>query len=176
MQNNQLDLDRYSEELTEYLLKLATGAGYLDGELLSSPDIDDAWLGYSAEFYADAVHNFNEYPEYCLACAGYLGMAVAHLWDADWEKYSKTAYSYFLGPRGFDDMDDHITGNILREGERSVAAMESCSAAANHFLFKSGAEPGTAKAYRLFLKSMEVMYRIGAAIELRRAGYRFERQ
>ena len=54
MQNNQLDLDRYSEELTKYLLKLATGAGYLDGELLSSPDIDDAWLGYSAEFYADA--------------------------------------------------------------------------------------------------------------------------
>ena len=39
---------------------------------------------------------------------------------------------------------------------------------------KSGAEPGTADAYRRFLISGEVMYRIGAAIELARLGYRFE--
>ena len=72
-------------------------------------------------------------------------------------------------------MDDHITGNILRESDKSVAAVESCSAAAAHFLYKSGAEPGTAEAYKRFLKTMEVMYRIGAAIELNRLGYKFEK-
>ena len=45
--------DKYREDLTAYLLDVATGNGY---------------------------------PEYCLACAGYLGMAVAHLWDKDWPK------------------------------------------------------------------------------------------
>jgi len=169
-----MDLEQYSEELTEYLLKLATDSGYLKGVLLNSPDIDDAWLRYSPSFYGDAVHNFNEYPEFCLACAGYLGMAVAHLWDKDWEKYKDIRYSFFLGSRGFDDMDDHITAAILHESDKSVAAMESCSAAANHYLFKYGAEPGTAEAYRLFLKTLAVMYGIGAAIELSRLGYKFE--
>ena len=169
-----METDKYSEDLTEILVRQATGAGLLHGVLLSSPDIDDAWAGYSASFYGDAVHNFNEYPEFCLACAGYLGMAVAHLWDQDWQQYKDCPYSFFMGPRGFDDMDDHITGSILHEGEKSIAAMESCSSAAKHFLIKSGAEPGTAEAYRLFLKSVAVMYRIGASIELSRLGYRLQ--
>lgn len=168
--------NNYSENLTEHLLEVASGSGFLKGVLLSSPDIDDAWMRYAADIYGDAVHNFNEYPEFCLACAGYLGMAVAHLWDEDWIKNQDRPYSFFQGPRGFDDMDDHITGAILKEKDRSVAAMESCSAAANHYLYRSGAEPGTAEAYHLFLKTMEVMYRIGAAIELCRLGYRFEKQ
>ena len=170
-----MENENYSRELTDLLVEVATGNGYLKGDLLSSPDIDEAWMNYAASLYGDAVHNFNEYPEFCLACAGYLGMAVAHLWDKNWMQYKDSPYSFFQGVRGFDDMDDHITANILREGEKCVAAMESCSAAANHFLYKSGAEPGTAEAYRRFLKSMEVMYRIGAAIELCRLGYKFEK-
>ncbi len=170
-----ISIEKYTGELTEYLLEVTTGGGYLKGELLSSPDIDEAWMNYAAGICADAVHNFNEYPEFCFACAGYLGMAVAHLWDKDWQLNKDKPYSFFQGPHGFDDMDDHITVNILREKKRSVAAMESCSFAANHFLYKSGAEPGTAEAYRLFLKTMDVMYRLGAAIELCRLGSRLEK-
>ena len=40
---------------------------------------------------------------------------------------------------------------------------------------KSGAEPGTAEAYRFFLISIEVMYKIGAAIWLNHMGYKFEK-
>ncbi|MBQ9462979.1 MAG: hypothetical protein IJU68_04905 [Bacteroidales bacterium] len=167
--------EQYREELTQDLLQTATGGGYLEGVLLNSPDIDEAWLHYASELFGDAVRNFNEYPEYCLACAGYLGMAVAHLWDKDWQKYKDSPYSYFQGARKFDDMDDHITARILKEQKQSVAAMESLSAAANHFLYKSGAEPGTAQAYKHFLITMEVMYKLGAAIELSRLGYRFEK-
>ena len=122
-----------------------------------------------------AVREFNGYPEYCLACAGYLGMAVAHLWDKDWAKYMDTPYDFFQSERGFDDMDDYITGNILRESKHSVAAMHSLSAEAYHFLMKSGAEAGTAEAYRFFLISVEVMYKMGAAIWLNRLGYKFEK-
>ncbi|MBQ7467989.1 MAG: hypothetical protein IJS75_03890 [Bacteroidales bacterium] len=47
--------------------------------------------------------------------------------------------------------------------------------AAYHFLMKSGTEPGTTEAYRFFLISVEIMYKIGAAIELHRLGYKFEK-
>ena len=38
-----------------------------------------------------------------------------------------------------------------------------------------GAEPGTAEAYRFFLISIEVMYKMGAAIWLNHMGYKFEK-
>ena len=102
-------------------------------------------------------------------------MAVALLWDKDWEKYKETPYSYFQGERRFDDMDDHITDTILKDRKHSVAAMMACSSAAYNLLLHYGAEPGTAEAYRLFLISVEVMYKIGAAIELQHLGYKFDK-
>lgn len=167
--------DRYREALTTHLLQVCTDAGLLKGTLLSSPDIDEAWVRYAPSFYGDAVREFNAYPEFCLACAGYLGMAVAHLWDKDWAGYMDSPYSFFQGERGFDDMDDHITGTILKESRRSVHAMQTCSGEAYHYLMRERPEPGTAEAYRMFLASVEVLYRIGAAIELCRLGYKFEK-
>lgn len=168
-------IKKYKDELSAYLVDACTGNGLLKGTLLSSPDIDGAWLRYATSFYGDAVRNFNGYPEYCLACAGYLGMAVAHLWDKDWARYMESPYSFFQGERGFDDMDDHITGVILKESKHSVKAMQSVSANAYHFLMKEGPEPGTAEAYKLFLATVEVAYKVGSAIELCRLGYRFEK-
>ena len=72
--------EKYREDLTAYLLEVATGNGFLKGTFLNTPDIDEAWQRYATSFYPEAVKEFNGYPEYCLACAGYLGMAVAHLW------------------------------------------------------------------------------------------------
>lgn len=167
--------EKYREDLTAYLLEVATGNGYLKGMLLSTPDLDEAWQRYATSFYPEAVKEFNHYPEYCLACAGYLGMAVAHLWDKDWPKYKDAPYSFFQSERGFDDMDDYITDNLVKENRQCVAAMQSLSAETYHFLLKSGAEAGTAEAYRFFLISIEVMYKMGAAIELNRLGYKFEK-
>jgi hypothetical protein len=175
MEPEKNTVEKYKDDLTTNLLQSCSGSGLLKGVLLSSPDIDDAWMRFAPSFYGDAVRNFNAYPEYCLACAGYLGMAVAHLWDKDWMKYRDVPYSFFQSERGFDDMDDFITGNLLRESKYSVAAMQSLSADTYHFLMKSGAEPGTAEAYRFFLISIEVMYKIGAAIWLNHMGYKFEK-
>ena len=167
-------MEEYKDRLLRHLLEVCSSEGLLKGTLLQSPDIDEAWLRYAPSFYGDAVRNFNAYPEYCLACAGYLGMAVANLWDKDWERYRTAPYSHFLGERGFDDMDDHIAECILHETRRSGAAMQTCALEAHHFLVKDAPEPGTADAYRKFLATSEVMYRIGAAIELCRQGYRME--
>ena len=93
----------------------------------------------------------------------------------DWQKYKNTPYSFFQGERKFDDMDDHITDTILKDRRHSVDAMQSTAASAHHFLMRRSVEPGTAEAYRLFLITVEVMYKIGASIELCRLGYKFER-
>ena len=172
---HKMEVEKYRADLTAYLLATCTDAGLLKGELLSSPDIDQAWLRYAPSFYGDAVRNFNSYPEFCLGCAGYLGMAVAFLWDKDWSRYMDATYSYFQGERGFDDMDDHITDTILKDRKHSVPAMQSCAANAYHFLMRESPEPGTAEAYRLFLVTVETMFKIGAAIELCRLGYKFEK-
>lgn len=168
-------MEEYKDRLESHLLAVCTDAGLLKGSMLQTPDIDEEWLRYAPSFYGDAVRNFNEYPEFCLGCAGYLGMAVANLWDKDWDRYKSAPYSHFLGKRGFDDMDDHITECILHETRSSTAAMQTCALEAHHFLMRESPEPGTASAYRLFLATVEVMYRIGAAIELCRLGYKFEK-
>ena len=139
-------VDKYKDDLTANLLETCTGSGLLKGTLLSSPDIDEAWMRLAPAFYGDAVRNFNAYPD-----------------------------SFFQGERGFDDMDDHITDNILTDRKHSVPAMQSCSANAYHFLMRECTEPGTAEAYQFFLVTVEVMFKIGAAIELGRLGYKYEK-
>lgn len=88
--------EKYRDDLTACLVEVATSNGCLKGTLLNTPDLDETWQRYAPSFYGDAVREFNGYPEYCLACAGYLGMAVAHLWDKDWPKYMDMPYSFFL--------------------------------------------------------------------------------
>ena len=167
--------EQYRADLTQYLVEACTGGGYLKGTLLETEDLDEAWLRYAPSYYGDAVREFNGYPEYSLGCAGYLGMAVAYLWDKDWAKYKEMPYSFFQGERKFDDMDDHITDTILRDRNHSVPAMQSCAVDACHFLMREGPEPGTAEAYKMFLATVEVMFKTGAAIELCRLGYKFEK-
>ena len=170
-----MEENSFKDRLTEHLLRICTSEGYLGGTLLSSPDIDEAWVRYAPSYYGDAVYEFNGYPEFTLACAGFLGMAVAALWDRDWPRYREMPYSFFLGERGFDDMDDHIAADILKDRKWAPSALQSVSGAAYHYLMKEHPEAGTVEAYRLFLAACEVLFKIGAAIELHRLGYKYEK-
>ncbi len=170
-----MDVKIYESQLDEHLLDFATKAGLQKGMLLDSEDVDARWEAFAEPFLADAVKEFNEYPEYVLACAGYLGMAVAYHWDNDWEQYADCPYSTYQGARGFDDMDDFINDNILKDNEFAVDAMQRCSYAAYHFLMRYKIEPGTIEAYHSFVATVASMYRLGAAIELQRLGYKFEK-
>ena len=93
---NTADLDRYEAVLEEGLIKVCKGAGILGEEFLRSQDIDDKWNEYQQDYVADAVLNFNEYPEAAIAWAAFLGMAVAHNWDTDWDAHKNDSYkSYY---------------------------------------------------------------------------------
>ena len=40
------------------------------------------------------------------------------------EKYREEPYASFQGERGFDDMDDHITDNILRDRKHCLQSRD----------------------------------------------------
>lgn len=106
--------EKYESDLVDRLVELSTARGLLDGMLLSTPDITARWEPIALEYSGDAVREFNGYPEVVLAWTAYIGMAVACWWDKDWIRYKDQGYSSLVGSRGFDDLDEHVTRDILK--------------------------------------------------------------
>ena len=175
------EFDTFESGLENALLMVCTSLGMLDGTLLATDDIDSKWKDLVPGYMADAVRNVNEYPDFTLACAGYAGTAVARWWDEDWGRHHGASLRDMQGERGFDDMDDYITVSILGypldsvEAGRLRSTMECLTRQAWNFINHSGVERGTADALTALSRSAFVIYRIGAAIELKRLGYRFEK-
>lgn len=173
--------DSFESRLTDSLLRLCTGLGMLDGTLLSSEDIDMKWKEFAPEYMADAVPQVNSFPEAAIGWAGYIGMAVAKMWDGDWGKHHSIKYPALYGKRGFDDMDDHITADILGLNLQSTDAgvisrlMLSCAQMTMDMIRHEHIEAQTEKAYHILARGMRAMFRIGEAVELKKLGYRFQK-
>ena len=172
---NTADLDRYEAVLEDGLVKICKGAGLLREQFMRSEDIDGKWEQYAQDYVADAVLNFNEYPEAAIAWAGFLGMAVAHNWDVDWEAHKDDPYKSYYGSRGWDDMDEHILWEVLALpeaiGKKLSETLDSCALAALGLIRHEGIEAQTELGFYVLVRTYSVLYRIGAAIELQRLGY-----
>ena len=181
MEENAKYYDVYEENLLREMLRMCTSLGMLDGELLSSEDIDQKWKEWAADYIADALPEVNSYPDFAIACAGYAGMAVAQWWDQDWGRNHSAKYAVLHGQRGFDDMDEHIVQNILGLKLDSIEAKQImnillCGAqTAATFIQHEHIERQTIKAFHIFARTVKVMYRIGAALQLHRLGYKFHK-
>ena len=173
--------EAYEEKLQQEILKMCKSLGMLDNELLSSEDIDQKWKEWAPEYIAEALPEVNSYPEFAIACAGYAGMAVAQWWDEDWGRHHGAPYESLHGPRGFDDMDEHIVGNILRldlnspEAKQLMNILLCCAQKAVTFIRHEQIESQTVKAFHIFARTVKVLFRTGAAIRLRILGYRFHK-
>ncbi len=171
-------LDNWEHLLEDGLLKLCRGAGLLEGEVLGSPDLEAEWNGYIRDYTADAVENFNSYPEAALSWAAFLGLGVAHNWDSDWGLYRDAPYSSYYGRRGWDDMDEHILRDLLRlpldspEAKKISDTLLSCALATLGLIRHEGIETQTELGFYILTRSYTVLFRIGAAIELKRLGYK----
>lgn len=106
-------LNRFEEKMQNELLRICTSHGMLEGVLLSTDDVNGRWDVLAPEYVADAVRQIADYPTVSVAWAGYLGLAVAHGWDKDWQECLKTPYKDYYGNQGFDDMDEYIVEHIL---------------------------------------------------------------
>lgn len=174
-------LDSYEASLTEDLARLCTSFGMLDGELLATDDIDGKWKEFAPEYMAEAVPNLASFPEAAVGWAGYIGMAVAKWWDLDWSRHHSEKYEALHGPRGFDDMDDHIMQDILGYKAGSTEAgvitgiLLTCTQHAIGRIRHENIEGRTVMAFHVFARTARAMFRIGAAIRLRQDGYRFRK-
>lgn len=181
MEENAKYYEVYEENLLREMLRMCTSLGMLDGELLSSEDIDQKWKEWAADYIAEALPEVNSYPDFAIACAGYAGMAVAQWWDQDWGRHHSEKYASLHGPRGFDDMDEHIVQNILAlkldsiEAKQLMNILLCCAQKASTFIQHEHIEAQTVKAFHIFARTVRVMFRIGAAIQLRRLGYKFHK-
>ena len=183
MEKEQIEyFDNFEQNLQVEILKLCTSHGMLDGTLLASEDIDERWKEYASYYMADSVSQINTFPAAAIAWAGYIGMAVAQWWDRDWERFAAEPYESLHGERGFDDMDEHILRDILGvalespEAEKIEDMMRSCAHTAMTFIRREDTEAQSTKAFYIFARTTRVMFRIGAALELKRLGYKFEKQ
>lgn len=173
--------EAYEQKLLQEMLRVCSSLGMLDTELLNSEDIDLKWKEWAADYIAEALPEVNSYPEFAIGCAGYAGMAVAQWWDQDWGQHHGAKYESLHGPRGFDDMDEHIIQNILGlsldsvEAKQIVNILLCCSQKAMDFIRHEQIEAQTVKAFHIFARTVKVMYRIGAAIQLKRLGYKFHK-
>lgn len=174
-------LDSFEDKLQEELLRLCTSYNMLDGKLLATDDIDNQWNVLAPEYMVDAVGQINEYPTVSVAWAAYLGLAIAYGWDTDWNFISKAAYQSFYGEQGFDDMDEHIVRDLLgipldSEEALNLEGMIRRSAQTAVALIRAEQiEPQSPMAFYVFARAVKVLFRIGAAIELKRLGYKFEK-
>lgn len=174
-------LDNYEQGLMQNLLKMLTNMKMLNGQLLSTPDITEKWEQVAPGYIADAVKEIAKYPTVSLGWAMYLGMAIAHYWDDDWEFYGPKTnlYEYLRDIRGFDYMDEVVRGNILQlEGaafDELETVVQSCSQQALAQIRHEQIEPQSAMAFHVYVRSIKVLYELGAAVELKALGYKFEK-
>ncbi len=174
-------LIRFEEKMQDDLLRLATTRGMLKGVLLATEDIDEQWKILAPEYMGDAVPQIAHYPTVSVAWAAYLGMAVAYGWDSDWETFLKMPYQSYYGEQGFDDMDEHIVRDLLRIPLDSRTAKEleetirQCGEKAVDLIRYEQIPPQSEMAFHVFARACKAMYKIGAAIQLKRMGYNFEK-
>lgn len=170
-------LNAYENKLMQGLLGLCTDLKLLDGRLLETPDISDKWHGIDAEYVADAVKEFAQYPTVALGWAMYVGMAVARYWDEDWSIYDRlpNLYLHIRDKRGFDYLDEVVRGEVLCLKDEAYTRCEdqvrTCSQFVLDQMHHEQVEAGSAMAFHVYARSIKVLYRVGAAVELRRSGY-----
>lgn len=178
---NKVYLDNFENKLQNELLRICTAAELLDGQLLESEDINGLWHRLAPEYMADAVPQVRDYPTVSVAWAAYLGLAIAYGWDADWNYYKDAPYASYYGEQGFDDMDEHIVRDLLGllldgyEARKIEEIIRRCGEMAVALIRHEQIEPQSPMAFHVFARACKVMFRIGAAIELKRLGYRFDK-
>ena len=173
--------NEYEKGLMNELLKMCTSLGMLEGTLLESEDIDQKWKECAPEYIAEALPEVNTYPEVAFAWAGFLGMGVAKHWDENWASHHNDKYESYHGPRGFDDMDDHIMVDILghplgsERAKQLTLMLQACAQQVINRIRHEDIEHQTTKAFHIFARSAKVMFKIGASLQLKQMGYRFEK-
>lgn len=169
--------DKIHKNLYQYLL----GEMAVDERLPECPDVEEKWVGIGNSYIPDGAREFRDYPVASLGWMMYLGMAVAKMWDDEWEIYTQieNLYVYMRDKRGYDLMDEYIREDVLMlRGEESSdleAQVSECASRVNSALMRERIEPGTKEAFDAYIACLHQLYLFGVAVQLKRMGYHMER-
>ena len=172
---------QFEEEFRKDVFEYLHSKDLVGDPVESTPDLEELWPSLGQAYLKDALLQFNEYPTVALGWCMFLGMAVAHYWDLDWEIYGKVdnLYTYLLKQTDYDHFDDYVCESVLNLDENSHHHTESlvgeCAARCYHRMLHSGIEAGPKEAYYAFVAALHVLYDMGVAIELRRLGYKMHK-
>lgn len=172
-------LNEFEQRLQQNLLRQLHARGVMGTQLLGSDDLDDKFETYLQEYLADALPQIVDYPMVSIAWATYIGLGLAYLWDTDFERFAETKYSMLYGPRGFDDMDEHILyevmGNQPEDVKGLVQLIQSISQSCLSAIKAEQIEPQSSMAFHVYVRTVVVAFRIGAALQLYAMGYKYEK-
>lgn len=174
-------LNQYETRLEQELTQMLQSRNELpaQGPLPQTPDITDLWHDLAPSYCADAMKEIQKYPLVALGWAMYVGMAIARYWDDDWATYSKhpNLYEHLRDVRGFDYLDEVVRNDLYQmpmgstEFTQCEALVRSCAQMAKDKIRHEQIEPSTPMAFHVYARSIKVLYRVGAAIGLKRLGY-----
>lgn len=169
--------DIIKKDLHLYLMSIDE----VDRQLPECPDVEGKWESIAKAYLPDGIREFNGYPTVSLGWMMYVGMAVAKMWDTEWEIYSKIddLYAYIRNKRGYDRMDDYIREEVLYLKGADFTLVEKitgeCASRAYNFLMRQRIEPGTKEAFFGYLACLHQLYLMGIAVQLKRMGYHMTR-
>ena len=161
------------EDLQRYLLSV----NEVDERLPECPDVEDKWEEIAQAYLPDGIREFQGYPTVSLGWMMYIGMAVAKMWDTEWEVYSKVEdlYAYMRDKRGYDNMDEYIRQDVLLLEGDDYTALEKltgeCASRVHASLMRQNIEPGTKDAFYAYVSCLHQLYLFGIAVQLKRMGY-----
>ena len=169
----QIFEDRLHQDLHQFLLMLRE----VDERLPECPDVEEKWETIAQSYIPDGIREFGDYPTVSLGWMIYVGMAVAKLWDTEWEIYSELPdlYVYIRDKRGYDYMDEYIREEILQLSGNEYVDLEKmvgeCASRVHNALMRQQIEPGTKEAFNAYVSCLHQLYLMGVAVQSRRMGY-----
>lgn len=174
-------METFEVQLHNDLHQYLVGLKEVDERLSECPDVEGKWEDIAKAYIPDGVKEFNSFPQASLGWMMYIGMAVAKMWDTEWEIYSNLGniYTFMRDKRGYDAMDEYIREEVLRLRGTSYDALEKlvgeCASRVNNALMHRNYEPGTRSAFEGYVACLHQLYLFGAALQLKRMGYHMEK-
>ena len=169
--------EKFEEVLGRDLHQFLLSMNEVDERLPECPDVEKKWEAIVKAYIPDGIKEFKNYPTASLGWMMYIGMAVAKMWDTDWDIYSKVEdlYAYMRDKRGYDSMDEYIREDVLLLQGDNYTDLEKltgvCASRVYNALMHQHLEPGTKEAFEGYVACLHQLYLMGAAIQLKRMGY-----
>ena len=170
-------MEQFEEKLRQDLHQFLLSVNEVDERLPECPDVEDKWEAIARAYLPDGIREFQDFPSASLGWMMYIGMALAKMWDTEWEIYSKIddVYAYMRGKRGYDGLDEYIREEVLLLAGADYVGLEKlvgeCASRVYNALRRQNIEPGTREAFNAFVACLHQLYLMGVAVQLKRMGY-----